>query len=346
MESPKPKDLELRWKKTNLMAFASCIKSKLDDHSKHGAQESNGCVKKINKAEVGDDEVFIWDQARRASEPVVLKRNSNALMLRSSRQRPSKLRSLSEDVTVPDNRAPPIKLTRSASSSCATQTALSQFVTFSPRIVRKINLSVSLQDWLEKNPARKNVGENIASNDGCLHQNVQKSNGDECYPYRRRSADVVETKLKIDERRRPSAPPALTGKKNDNWEQNSFEEKPHTPPCYNTDKNLDSIYEFQIHTLIKEELKSKLESVHFCAESCPKWCEEISQVIKERAQGLLDTPCKVVCIIYIGALRDYGIHTASQATLDDKMDYHISACYQNESLFATVSVLVVRYGSG
>jgi hypothetical protein len=365
-KSLEAKDLDVKWKKTKLVAFASCIKPKRQDTGSDmgeqrdgsvgsNAQESdlegvNGCLDIIsNKADLEDDDVFIWDQQRRASEPVVLKRNGNASMFRSGRQRQNKLRTLREDVTVSGNRPQPSKLARSASSS-GTRTALSQFFTFSPTVVRKINLSASLRDWLEserqsRNKTRKTGAKNIGSTDECLHQNVEKSNGEECYPYRRRSADTVGKKLNIDEGRRPSAPPALSGKENENCKQKSVQAKPHIPLCYNGDNKFDSVHEFQIHTLINEELKSKLESVCFCAQSCRKRCEEISEFIKERIQDLLSTPCKVVCTVYIGALRDYGIHTASQATLNYKLDYHVSACYQNESLFAAVSVLVVRYGA-
>ena len=334
--SSKTKDF--KWTKSHLVTIGSCMK--LEDQNERKSEESNSCLE-INSvsnksSDLEDDDVFIWDQPRRASEPVVLKGNSNALMLRSARVKPSKLRSLSEDVPVLDNR-------RSQLARSISETQTSQSLTFSPRIVKKINLTASLQDWLEKEKQTREqpmAEKRRESNDECLDH---LENSEENCPYRRRSADAVGNKLKIDERRRPSAPPALTGQTNV-CRQNNVRIKPRSP-CLNNDNKLDSIYEFQIHTLIREELKTKLEDVHFCAQSCRSWCEEISEVIKERIQGLLNTQSKVVCTIYIGALRDYGIHTASQATLGDKLDYHVSAFYQNESLFATVCVLVVRYAN-
>ena len=331
---------DFKWTKSHLVTIASCMK--LEDQNERTSEESNNSFE-INSvcnksSDLEDDDVFIWDELRRASEPVVLKRNSNALMLRSARVKPSKLRSLSEDAPVLDSRRSQL-----AKSKSISETQTSQSLTFSPRIVKKINLTASLQDWLEKErQSRKQpmAEERRESNDECLDH---LENSEEYYPSRRRSADTVGNKLKIDERRRPSAPPALTGQTNVR-RQKKVQIKPRSP-CLNNDNKLDSIYEFQIHTLIREELKTKLEYVQFCAQSCRSWCEEISEVIKERIQGLLNTQCKVVCTIYIGALRDYGIHTASQATLGDKLDYHVSAFYQNESLFATVCVLVVRYGN-
>ena len=329
------KTKDFKWTKSHLVTIASCMK--LEVQNERESEESNGCLEinsVSNKSSDLEDDVFIWDQPRRASVPVVLKRNSNALMLRSACVKPSKLRSLSEDVPVLDNR-------RSQLARSISETQTTQSLTFSPRIVKKINLTASLQDWLEKEKeSRKQpMAEKRRESNECADD---LENSKEYYPYRRRSADTVGNKSKIDERRRPSAPPALTGQTNVR-RQNNVQIKRQSP-CLNNDNKLDSIYEFQIHTLIREELKTKLEYVHFCAQSCRSWCEEISEVIKERIQGLLNTPCKVVCTIYIGALRDYGIHTASQATLGDKLDYHVSAFYQNESLFATVCVLVVRYG--
>ena len=341
-ESPETKVLHLKWTKSELVTFASCLETKPQDKTQgeSGAQKcdfeetdrySEMNSVRINNTDLEDDDVFIWDEQRRASEPVVLKRNGNALMVRPGRHRSSKLRSLDECVPVAVNRIQTSKLTRSVSSSDA-QSAISQFFTFSPRIVRKINLSSSLQDWLENDrQSRRLAGENLVTSESYLAENSMES-----YLQRRRSADTVGEKMETDGEQRPSAPPVLTGKKNGKCKENCAQA---------TTRGLssDSIHGFQIYTLIKEELKSKLECAHFCATSCRKWCEEISEVIKERIQELLDTPCKVVSTIYIGALRDHGIHAASQASLDCKLDYHVSACYQNESIFAAASVLVVRY---
>jgi hypothetical protein len=334
---------DLKWTKTDVVRIASCMKeqspSEQDENEESiGGLEINSVCNKATDLE--DDDVFIWDQPRRASEPLVLKRNSDALMSRSARLRPSKLRSLSEDVAAVGNRPQGSKQARSISETHATHS-----LTFSPRIVKKINLSASLKEWLEKEKQtskQSTVGKNIHFNDECADH---LENGGDYHLYRRRSADAVGKALKIDEGRRPSAPPALAGQKNACEAENSVSTKSYTPPCCNNDNKFASVYELQIHTLIKEELKSKLDSVYFCAQSSRQWCEQISEVIKDRVQGLLNIQCKVVCTIYIGALRGHGIHTASQATLDHKLDYHVSAFYQNESLFATVCVLVVRYGN-
>ncbi|XP_028408966.1 uncharacterized protein LOC114531553 [Dendronephthya gigantea] len=339
-KSPQFRDLNARVKKTKLIAYGSCKKQKfvdqneLKDEASRQKNDSNETseslkIKSAASNEVfEDDDVFLWNQIRRASEPVYLKRNDNEMISRTGRQNPSVLRSLSEGIPVPADRSPRAqpRLTRSASSSDA-QTALSQLFAFSPRIVRKINLNTSLRDWLDnEKQSRNDAAKKIAA--------IPARSS-----YRRRSADMVGKKSNVDERRRPSAPPELSGRKDENDAHNSVQAKPHITPCYKTSCRFDSVQEFQIHSLIKEQLKSKLESVQFCTQSCRGWCEDIAETIKERIQVILNSPCKVVCLVYIGALRDYGIHTGSQATLDEKLDYHASACYQNDSLFATVSVL-------
>ena len=330
--------VHLKWEKSELVTFASRIEEKLQYRTESEAEkcesEETDSHSEMNsvcsKKDLEDDDVFTWDEKRRASEPVLLKRNGNELGIRPGRYRSSKLRTLSEGVSAADDRAQAHKLARSASTSDA-RSAISQFFTFSPRIVRKINLSTSLQDWLENNRQSRR----LASSQGEVDEHVE--NYMESYLPRRQSADTVGKKTEVDDRRRPSAPTVLTGTENEKWTENCSQATTHDQ------QSSDSVHGFQIYTLINKELKSKLECAHFCTTSCREWCEEISEVIKEKIQELLDTPCKVVSTIYIGALRDYGIHAASQASLDCKLDYHVSACYQNESLFAAVSVLVVPY---
>ena len=330
--------VHLTWEKSELVTFASRIEEKLQYRTEKEAgkceSEETDSHSEMNsvcsKKDPEDDDVFIWDEKRRASEPVLSKRNGNELGIRPCRYRSSKLRTLSEGVSAADDRAQAHKLARSASTSDA-QSAISQFFSFSPRIVRKINLSTSLQDWLENDRQSRR----LASSQGEVDEHVE--NCMESYLHRRRSADTVGKETEVDDSRRPSVPTVLTGMENEKWKENCSQATTHDG------QSSDSVHGFQIYTLIKKELKSKLECAHYCATTCRKWCEEISEVIKEKIQELLDTPCKVVSTIYIGALRDYGIHTASQASLDCKLDYHVSACYQNESLFAAVSVLVVRY---
>ena len=340
-------DVNLKWKKTKLVKLASCREASMDDQfeqkdesasQKSDLEQDNAgymnLSSELNETNNEDDDVFICDQPRRASEPVVLKPHWNSYIYRSSRHKPNKLRSLSEDVSISENRLQSMKLTRSVSDA---QTTLSQFRSFSPKIVKKIDLSASLHDWLENEKQFKNQKSKIPVNRGSNEKPLShvESNIEENYSYGRQHAN---------ETRRPSAPAALSAKNENNTRKNM--KSPHTLSCHNNSVNaFDSNDELQIYTLIKDLLKSKLESVDFCALSCRQWCEEISEIIKESIQKVVNTQCKVVCTIYIGALRDDGIHTASQAALDCKLDYHVSAAYQNDSLFAAVSALVVQYGN-
>lgn len=176
--------------------------------------------------------------------------------------------------------------------------------------------------------------------------------------YRRFSADSADHSYHSESSgRRAPAPQSSSCKKDDggshgNCKNTISEEAITTSPnirrsslvaCCNTDVKYDNDQDFHIQCVMKEELRSRLGSLTFCAETCRDWCEEISEVIKEKVQLLNTSPCKVVCTIYIGALRDCGIHTATQALLDYKLDNHASACYQNNSLFAMASVFAVRY---
>lgn len=350
------KNLDTKWTKTQLVSFASCVKPKREgqrvtkqafSRQKNKREKGNGSLAEICSCETDEadleDDVFLWDLPQPSPEAVVHERVSEAMKLPSGRQKIMNLRTASEGVAVRVNSpAENFKIARSSSTSDA-RAAFSQPVAFSPRIVKKINLKDwSLKNWLGTDAhERKKEAKKAAY----LHQNDVKSNNDDCYLLRRVSSEIVGRKLGIDERRRTSAPSTLNFEEEDIFNRNITQAKPSLVTCSKNDvKKFDTIHEFQIHNMIKEMLKAKLGTADFCADSCRTWCEQISEITKERIQLiLLSTPCKVVCTIYIGAKRDHGIHTASQATLDCELDYHVSASYQNDSLFAVLSVFVVRY---
>lgn len=398
-----------RWRKTQVIFFASCVKS---ENIKNEASEKGNVILKGKRVSSNEsqtpgnfsnvfenssrperssrsssfdqnDDAFLPKQ-RRSSDPV--KRDGDLLLSRFGRRKSNKLRSLSEGGTTQESLEQ--RKVRFASSSDSIVSYTSHPIpikfTFSPQVVRKINLRASLQDWIENEKQlrgfckpkansrtkgsgvskenKKQLGKGRSkslSPEPTVWEEIDCNNNTASarHIYRRLSADSV---LKNSQAQNcsPSFPrPDFTGSRG--LIENAFYPKkavsaqtvttllnirrPALVTCPNTDVKYDNVQDFLIQCVMKEELRSRLSHMSFCPENSRKWCEEISEVIKARVQLWSTSPCKVVCTIYIGALRDFGIHSATQALLDYKMDHHASVCYQNKSLFAMASVFAVRY---
>lgn len=97
-----------------------------------------------------------------------------------------------------------------------------------------------------------------------------------------------------------------------------------------------------IYAMIEYQLQSYLRERVFLARRSQQWCLDLSQAIKVRVQNLRED-YKVVCIVYIAAIRGHGFHASVNCTWSPKDDNFIVASYKNHSLFAIASVLALKY---
>lgn len=98
-----------------------------------------------------------------------------------------------------------------------------------------------------------------------------------------------------------------------------------------------------IKTLICQDLKNYLERKVFIPELCQKWCLDISQNIKTAVQNFIGDNYKLVCNVYIAALRGKGVHAAMQCVWTPDQDNFATASYKNDSLYAFGTTMATKY---
>lgn len=107
-----------------------------------------------------------------------------------------------------------------------------------------------------------------------------------------------------------------------------------------------------IKDIILETLSLQFENVtEYKREVCDKLGKNVSELVRRRVEIMKEAlcqPCKVVSLVYVGAVRDNGIDAATQALLDNDKDIFTAACYRNGHVFAMCAIIVValdpRYG--
>ena len=100
-----------------------------------------------------------------------------------------------------------------------------------------------------------------------------------------------------------------------------------------------------IHDIIQETLKCQFENVtEYNREVCDRLGKNVCQLVKRRVEVLKEAgrqTCKIVSVVYVGAVRDRGIQVASQALLEAEKDNFTAASYRNGHVFAVGGVIVV-----
>ena len=100
-----------------------------------------------------------------------------------------------------------------------------------------------------------------------------------------------------------------------------------------------------IQDIIQETLKLQFESVtEYKREICDRLAKNVSQLVKRRVEVMKEAmrlPCKIVSVVYVGAIRDHGIEVASQALLDSDKDNFSVASYRNGKVFAVGGIMVI-----
>lgn len=102
-------------------------------------------------------------------------------------------------------------------------------------------------------------------------------------------------------------------------------------------------FNITIQEILRNELREQLETREFCVEMCQDWCREICQAVKQKVQDLRSDTYKVVCVMYIGALRGHGVHASVQSLWSPRQDNFTAVIYKNSSLFAVASVLAMKF---
>lgn len=100
-----------------------------------------------------------------------------------------------------------------------------------------------------------------------------------------------------------------------------------------------------IHDIIQETLKLQFENVtEYNREACDRLGKNVCQLVKRRVEAMKETSrqsCKIVSVVYVGAVRDHGIEVASQALLDADKDNFTVASYRNGKVFTVGGIMVI-----
>lgn len=101
----------------------------------------------------------------------------------------------------------------------------------------------------------------------------------------------------------------------------------------------------EIQDIIQETLKLQFENVtEYKRELCDRLAKNVSELVKRRVEVMKEAmrlPCKIVSVVYVGAIRDCGIAVVSQALLDSDKDNFTVASYRNGKVFAVGGIMVI-----
>lgn len=100
-----------------------------------------------------------------------------------------------------------------------------------------------------------------------------------------------------------------------------------------------------IQDIIQETLKLQFENVmEYKREICDRLAKNVCQLVKRRVEVMKEAaklPCKIVSVVYVGAIRDQGIEVFSQALLESDKDNFTVASYRNGKVFAVGGIMVI-----
>ena len=100
---------------------------------------------------------------------------------------------------------------------------------------------------------------------------------------------------------------------------------------------------YMIQECVKEQLQTFLHDKEFCSQSCQRWCLELSQNIKTSVHRMKVCESKIVCVVYIAALRGHGVHAAAQCIWTPNEDNFITVNFKNRTMIGVASVLAIKY---
>lgn len=105
--------------------------------------------------------------------------------------------------------------------------------------------------------------------------------------------------------------------------------------------------DIKLRYLIGSVLRSHMLSmVDYRKETCDRTSKSISKILKTLIESMKESEgiaCKVVCNVFIGAVRDQGIFMSTQALWDSSHDNFAAASFRNEAVFGLVVVIAAAY---
>eukprot|EP00794_Sanderia_malayensis_P017681 gene17681-19445_t len=98
-----------------------------------------------------------------------------------------------------------------------------------------------------------------------------------------------------------------------------------------------------IRNIMRKELDKSLRDKVFHPKDTRHWCRDISESIKSKMEMMTGGVFKIIVQVFIGAVEDEGISTATQCSLGQRTDNFTVASYRQDTLFAIASVLAIDF---
>lgn len=105
--------------------------------------------------------------------------------------------------------------------------------------------------------------------------------------------------------------------------------------------NMEPVRKFptkEVKEIMDSVLQSYLQDCDYDTQMCPRLCESLSTLIKNRVKDLNVCRYRLVCLVTIAQNTGQGLHIAARYLWDHSNDMFTSAAYENKSLVCVATV--------
>jgi hypothetical protein len=99
----------------------------------------------------------------------------------------------------------------------------------------------------------------------------------------------------------------------------------------------------EVTDAIEEVLSEYLDGQTYDHEFCKDTSKRLSEVIKQRVKYMGFSRYKLICVVYMGQLKNQGMRIASRCLWNTEFDNVAEASYRNGELFAVATVFGAFY---
>ncbi|XP_031563632.1 tctex1 domain-containing protein 1-B-like [Actinia tenebrosa] len=99
----------------------------------------------------------------------------------------------------------------------------------------------------------------------------------------------------------------------------------------------------EVTDVIEEVLSEHLEGQTYNYEFCKDTSKKLSEVIKQRVKYMGYSRYKLICVVYMGQVKNQGMRIASRCLWNTEFDNVAEASYRNGELFAVATVFGAFY---
>ena len=136
-----------------------------------------------------------------------------------------------------------------------------------------------------------------------------------------------------------SRSPSIASKQGYSTTTNTIQEAKNT---YRTDP-VNKFSRKEVTDVIEEALNEHLEGQTYNHEFCKATSKKLSDVIKQRVKYIGYNRYKLICLVYMGQVKNQGMRIASRCLWNTQFDNVAEASFRNGELFAVATVFGAFY---